>query len=688
MKLIIAEKPSLARNVAGAIGGGKNKDGYIEAGEYLITWGFGHLLNLKSVEDYTGIKNWSEIPLPFIPESFEYKLKSDDGVDKQFKIIKELVDRKDVETIINYGDADREGQVIIDNIIQNTGSKKPVKRLWLPEQTEQTIRKQLNNLEDNNKYKNLYNEGLGRTCMDWLFGINLTVLISVKTGHSFNAGRVLIPIVKFIYDRDNEIKNFKPEKYYQSEGILEKDELQLTLSDSRKHDKAKADEITALWNSGKVKVEKIEKKEIEKTPGKLFSLSKLQSFLSKNYKLSFASSLKIIQGLYEAGYVTYPRTNTEYLAENEKDKVKELIEAYNEYPLIFKDSKKIFDNSKIESHSAIIPTVKKPSNLEGNEKIVYEAIRNRFIANFLNEKTTTKKVTVELKNNKDPESLFKLSGETVINEGFYKYEPKEFKDSLPDFTEGEEFKVDFKTKEKQTQPKKKVTEEELSNYLKNPFRKEDTSEDEEYKALLEGIEIGTEATRTGIIETCKKREYISQKASNYSIEALGEKLIENLDKLEINLYADKTVEFSKILKKIYKGEAKVEEAIDMTAEELKGIISKDIELEKIDRNELKEAIGECPVCKKTVYEGEKNFYCSDYKNCDFKLWKKTKRFSDELTMTKAKVKSLLSGKKAVFTLTGKENKKFEGYLKLEITEKDGKKYPNLKLDGFPEKKKK
>ena len=386
--------------------------------------------------------------------------------------------------------------------------------------------------------------------------------------------------------------------------------------------------------------------------------------------------------------MTYPRTNTEYLAENEKDKVKELIEAYNEYPLIFKDSKKIFDNSKIESHSAIIPTVKKPSNLEGNEKIVYEAIRNRFIANFLNEKTTTKKVTVELKNNKDTESLFKFSGETVINEGFYKYEPKEFKDSLPDFTEGEEFKVDFKTKEKQTQPKKKVTEEELSNYLKNPFRKEDTSEDEEYKALLEGIEIGTEATRTGIIETCKKREYISQKASNYSIEALGEKLIENLDKLEINLYADKTVEFSKILKKIYKGEAKVEEAIDMTAEELKGIISKDIELEKIDRNELKEAIGECPVCKKTVYEGEKNFYCSDYKNCDFKLWKKTKRFSDELTMTKAKVKSLLSGKKAVFTLTGKENKKFEGYLKLEITEKDGKKYPNLKLDGFPEKKKK
>ena len=354
--------------------------------------------------------------------------------------------------------------------------------------------------------------------------------------------------------------------------------------------------------------------------------------------------------------MTYPRTNTEYLAENEKDKVKELIEAYNEYPLIFKDSKKIFDNSKIESHSAIIPTVKKPSNLEGNEKIVYEAIRNRFIANFLNEKTTTKKVTVELKNNKDPESLFKLSGETVINEGFYKYEPKEFKDSLPDFTEGEEFKVDFKTKEKQTQPKKKVTEEELSNYLKNPFKKEDTSEDEEYKALLEGIEIGTEATRTGIIETCKKREYISQKASNYSIEALGEKLIENLDKLEINLYADKTVEFSKILKKIYKGEAKVEEAIDMTAEELKGIISKDIELEKIDRNELKEAIGECPVCKKTVYEGEKNFYCSDYKNCDFKLWKKTKRFSDELIMTKAKAKSLLSGKKLYLHLLEKKIK--------------------------------
>lgn len=696
--LIIAEKPSLAKTIAGALKAYTRQDGYYENDKYIVSFAFGHLFELYDVEKYLGVEKlpWKDTKLPFIPEEFKFNLKNDDGVKKQFGILKNLVEKEEIKEIVNCGDADREGQLIIDLIIANIGTNKPVKRLWLPEQTEETIRKQMNSLEDNSKYKNLYDEGIARTYLDWLLGINITRYMTVKSGTLLRAGRVLIPVVKFIYDRDMAIRNFKVENYYQVESPLKIEDIDLILSIKDKkfneNEEEAAKKFAANLNKNKAIVTSVENKEVKKYPGKLFSLSRLQSFLSKNNKMSFSTSEKIIQELYQKGYITYPRTNTEYLAENEKDKVKEIIgKLPEELDLDFKDTKKIFDSSKVESHSAITITTKIPKEediTDEKEKIVYKAVFNRFVSNFLKEETIISQVIATIKVG---DETFEFKGETVKQEGFLKYEPQKIENNLPKFKEGDSYKVDFKPIKKKTSPPKAVTEEELANYLKNPFRTEKTTEDEEYKAIFEGVEIGTEATRTGIIENAKHNNYISQKGSNFSLEPLGEKLIEILDKLNINLYKDKTVEFSKILKKVYRGETKIDNLIEITKKELEEIIKTDTEIEKINRNDLKEELGECPMCKTgKIYEnktkeGNKTFYNCSNKECKFFMWEDTKHYNDPIKVTKAKLKSLLSRKKAAFKFVSKKDgKEYEMYLKLKINGT----YVNFEKDGFVNKKKK
>ncbi|AMD94137.1 DNA topoisomerase [Leptotrichia sp. oral taxon 847] len=349
-KLIIAEKPSLAMNVVKALGKFKKNDGYFENNKYIVSFAFGHLFEAKDVKDYVEVQSWDEIELPFVPR-FSFKIKDDSGVQKQFKILEKLIERNDVDEIVNCGDADREGQLIIDLIIKYTKTTKRIKRLWLPEQTEESIRWAMNNLEDNRKFKNLYNEGLSRVCVDWLLGINLTVLLTVKAGNLFKAGRVLIPVVKYIYDRDMKIKNFVKQKYYNLESNTNNIKLSLNTK-YKKNELENALEKGKELNNFKAVVKTIENRQIKKNPPKLFSLSKLQSKLSKEFKMNFDKSLKIIQNLYERGYLTYPRTNTEYLAVNEKNRVKDILKSLENDELEFKDTA-IFNDSKIESHSAI-----------------------------------------------------------------------------------------------------------------------------------------------------------------------------------------------------------------------------------------------------------------------------------------------------------------------------------------------
>ena len=671
-KLIIAEKPSLARNIASALDIRVNKEGYMENEKYIVSWAFGHLFKLRDVDGYVGEKRkWSEVKLPFFPKEFEFELKNDSGIKKQYKILKNLINSKEVDEIVNAGDADREGQIIVDIIINAIKTDKKIKRLWLPEQTEVTIRKAINNLEDNFKYKNLHNEGLARTYMDWLMGINLTRYISLKSNMLFPVGRVLIPVIKYIYDRDLTIKNFIPEKYFTIESETMCNGTLLKLICDKKYnllelEKAKSYSYELNRNKGIVK--DIIEKEIILNPPKLFSLSKLQSKLSKENKISFAKSLETIQKLYEKGFITYPRTNTEYLAEEEKDKVKELIKLYSDYRLEFKDSKKIFDSSKIESHSAVMPTLKIPdmNSLNLEEKIIFETIRNRFISNFLKEQTIINQTEIKIAVRNE---IFNLKGKSIKQEGFLKYENQKIDNKLPYFEINQKIDVDFKVVDKLTVPPKKITEENLSNYLKNPFRKEKNQENEddtqEYREIMKGIEIGTEATRTGIIENAKKYGYITSEKQNFSITEKGIKLIELLDLLHINLYVEKTVEFSMLQKDIYNNRKNINDIIEKTKSELQNIINQDIEVEKLEKE--MEVIGKCPKCNSNIYENSKSYYCSNYKNgCKISLWKEANYFGQKIKISKDNAKKLLSGEQVVFKIKSKSGKEYNAHFGIEI----------------------
>lgn len=647
-KVIIAEKPSLAMTIVKAIGGFQKHDGYFENDNYIVTFGFGHLFTLYSIDNYLNREKskWNISELPFVPNEYKFKLMEDIGVKKQFNIIKELVNRNDVDTIINCGDADREGEVIVNLIINNSlKSDKNIKRLWLPEQTAETIKSNLRNLKDSKEYVNLMDEGLVRTYVDWLYGINLTQLVSCKKGDLFSVGRVIIPIVELIHTRDKNIDEFVPKKYNQIELDFNKDNtnIKLTKDDFKFDNLNEAKEFKESMIYETLKVKNLETKDVKKQPKKLFSLDKLQNKIGKELKLSANDSLKVIQGLYEKGYVTYPRTNTEYLAVEEKEKISKVIDAFNiDDKFELKDIKRIFDSSKVESHSAITPTTKIPTDLKGMELEVYNIIKNRFLSNFLIEDCILSETIVTFEFN---QYEFKLKGTTIKQLGFLVYENNLKEKTIPNFSIGEEIKPNIELLEKFTQPPKHIALEELNNYLKNPFKKDCTSEDEEYKQMLEGVEIGTVATRGAIIERAKKLGYIIEKNNTFYIDKKGKQLIQVLNELNIDMFKEKTVELSKILKKVYRQELSKEEALNIYSKDLRGIIenAKTVNVEKVEvKKAEKEIIGKCPKCGKNIYESEKLFYCEGFKECTFKIFKNNKFFEDRgKKVTKTIVKSLL-----------------------------------------------
>lgn len=685
MIVIIAEKPSLARNIVDSIDNMKKYDGYYENSEYIVTYAFGHLFSLCDIEDYLDNPDnkWTISNLPCFPKNFKFKLKTDaskkvdKGVFKQFEIIKKLLNREDVDKIVNAGDADREGEIIVRLCIMNAlSSEKELLRLWLPDQTPETIKEALKNMKKEESYDNLANEGFARTYIDWLYGVNLTRYATLKTGTLLRVGRVIIPIVKAIYDRDKLIENFVPDIYYSisSKELTNNEEVE--LNSKEKFDKNKLNEANSLCSKYNNLEAIVVSKKVKKdtlNPGKLYSLSKLQNVLGKKYKMPMDKSLEIVQKLYEQGYLTYPRTNSEYLATPEKDKIKKIISILSNmnYPVEFKDKKTIFDDSKIESHSALTPTYKIPKfkDLSEDELKVYKTVFKRFTAVFCSKDCLIEKTEIKITLGDLEE--FVLKGTVILEKGWTEYDEYSSNDKiLPNLSIGDKVNILFKPIEKKTTPPKHYTIETLNNYLKNPFKedknKEDEDDTEDYKAIFEGLELGTEATRTGIIDNAIRSTYIELKKDVYHILPKGSYLIESLMNMEISMDKYKTSFLGKALKQVYHDEIKIDDSLLMAKKEIEEVFNKkelSIE-EETDTGFYGDLIGTCPICQKEVIRDRYGYGCTGYKDgCKFKIsgniCNRQISKNNAILLLKNNKSSKIKG------FTSKNGKKFDAYLKIE-----------------------
>lgn len=717
-KVIIAEKPSVAKNIADAYNIKIRKDGYFEGDDYLVTWAFGHLFQLFDAKDYDeNMKGWRMDKFPFIPEDFKYKVKCDNvnrsvtdkGAEKQINIIKTLIDRDDVDGVISATDQDREGELISLEVFMYLNQNKPIYRLLLNEWTPDEVRKGMNNLKENIEMKSLQDAGISRQWADWIIGINLTSVATLRYGGTgkerkmINIGRVLLPTLKIIYDRDKEIENFKASTYYKllatfktknneefegtyyNENNNEKFEDKKVVEELKKHLKDKEGEI----------IEKQVEKKREYAP-LLFNLSNLQGYITSKYKgWTSDKVLKVAQGLYEKKFITYPRTGSVALDESLKDKTKKVLEVAKngllyEEQIKFVDNKRIFDNSKVESHSAITPTYIRPTGLSKDEEIVYNSIKNRFIMQFMPiaefEET---KLTVKIHDEKF-KGIFAAKGRVQIVEGWRVVEKIETKDTILPFVNGKEIVqvVDEKVNTVTKKPPKLHNEKTLLRVMETcgkSFKDEEDSP-EMMQAILSGFSIGTPATRAETIKKLKDTGYIKSKGKSLTCTDLGKTLVEIFPVKEL-LDLQYTGRLEKTLSDIEKGKFKKDDFLSMikafTVEAVEDIKKDTAMLKnfKVELPEGTESIGKCPVCGNDIIEGEKGFGCTNWKNgCKYTIWKNDK-FIESMgkKVTKEMVKLLLKNGKVGFrNLKSKKGTLFSAYLRYEKDEKTG--YYNWKME--------
>lgn len=672
-KIIIAEKPSLAKSIMaaleteGEIFSVESKGEYYVSENYYVTAVFGHLFELKDINDYgqnQGKNMWSVENLPYFPSQYEYVLKEGSSIKKRYATIKGLVNKPEVSEVIHCGDPDREGQVIVDIVLEQAGCNKPVTRpLWRNLSAEE-ICSAIKERQPNDEYVDLRKEGLVRAYIDNDFGKNFSRYATVKTGAkpALNVGRVIGAIVTAIYEREKAIAEFVPEKYYKIESDV--NGIKLTSKEKFEIEKiADAKAYADRLNEQTVVVEKIEQKEIKKSSPKLFSQTSLQATLNKRYGYSPDKSLTLAQNLYEKGLTTYPRTNTEYLSDGEKSEVEKIIRGHDlAHELTQKELKSIYDDSKIEGHTAIIPTMKKAGGLSEDEQNCYDTIFNRFKAVFCKRnciynqtKATIKAGTIE---------EFTIKGETLVSAGWQVYEPPKDEDKekvLPDIKQGDVLEVKFLPIEAETKPPKSYTVESLGKFLQNPFRKEMDTEDEIYKNILAGAEIGTEATRAGIIKKAIDKGYISLKKSTYKIEDRGKQLIQACNELGIDVSKEKTAEMGKATKDVYKGIRTIDEVLTKVRSEIEAVIKSDPKVTSMAMSDT--SLGKCPLCGAKVIESPKSYCCENWKaGCEFKIWKticdKKITPNQASTIINGETTSLLKGFKS------KQGKPFAAKLKL------------------------
>ncbi len=560
MIVCIAEKPSVAKDIARIIGANSSHDGYMEGNGYQVTWTFGHLCELKEPDDYTPMwKRWSLAALPMIPQRFGIKLIDDAGIRKQFSIIERLMQAAD--SIINCGDAGQEGELIQRWVMQKAQAKCPVKRLWISSMTDEAIKQGFQELKDQSEYQSLYLAGLSRAIGDWILGMNATRLYTLKYGQNrqvLSIGRVQTPTLALIVNRQKEIDNFEPEPYWVLATIYR--DTQFTATSGKFTSKEEGEQAFSTIAGKPFTVTDVSKKKGTEAPPHLYDLTSLQVDCNKKFSYSADMTLKLIQSLYEKKFTTYPRVDTQYLSDDIYPKCTEILNGVSQakvlsqqkyMPLIqqlasfgkqLPKSKKVFDSSKVTDHHAIIPTGVPPSGLTDMEANVYDLIAKRFISVFYPDckfSTTTVMGKVENTDSGKVEKVeFKVSGKEILDPGWRTVYAKDTQNTddednkkdaeertLPSFTKGESGPHTPTLTEKWTTPPKYYTEATLLRAMETAGK---FVEDEELRAALKENGIGRPSSRAGIIETLFKRHYIKRQRKNLIATPTGIELIDTI----------------------------------------------------------------------------------------------------------------------------------------------------------------
>lgn len=536
MIVCIAEKPSVARDIAEVLGARNRKEGYIEGNGYQVTWTFGHLCTLKEPHEYTpSWKAWSLSSLPMIPPRFGIKLINDPGIEKQFHIIEGLMQQAD--EIINCGDAGQEGELIQRWVMQKAGAHCPVKRLWISSLTEEAIREGFASLKDQSEFQPLYEAGLSRAIGDWVLGMNATRLYTLKYGQSrqvLSIGRVQTPTLALIVKRQQEIENFKPEPYWELKTVYR--ETTFNSTKGKFSSKEEGEKFLETVKNSDFTVTDVSAKKGTEAPPRLFDLTSLQVECNKKFSYSADMTLQLIQSLYEKKVATYPRVDTTFLSDDIYPKCPNILAGLKDYagftaPLAGKKllkSKKVFDNSKVTDHHAIIPTGVQPQGLTDMERRVFDLIARRFIAVFYPDcKFSTTTVLGEV-----DKVEFKATGKQILEPGwrviFAKEQQEETKENeeervLPLFTIGESGPHTPDLTEKWTQPPKPYTEATLLRAMETAGKLVDN---DELRDALKENGIGRPSTRAAIIETLFKRHYIRKERKNLIATPTGVELIQ------------------------------------------------------------------------------------------------------------------------------------------------------------------
>ncbi len=683
MIVCIAEKPSVARDIARIIGATSSHDGYMEGNGFQVTWTFGHLCTLKEPHDYTPMwKSWSLTQLPMIPERFGIKLIDDQGIHKQFSIIEGLMQK--AERIVNCGDAGQEGELIQRWVMQKAGAKCPVSRLWISSMTDEAIREGFQNLKDQQDYQPLYMAGLSRAIGDWLLGMNATRLYTLKYGQNrqvLSIGRVQTPTLALIVNRQKEIDSFKPEPYWVLATVYR--DTTFTATKGKFTSKEEGEQAFSTIEGKPFTVTKVEKKEGKEQPPQLYDLTSLQVDCNRKFGYSAEMTLNLIQSLYERKFTTYPRVDTQYLSDDIYPKCPQTLNGlyqtkfagtapYAEFikPIggkALKKSKRVFDTSKVTDHHAIIPTGVIPQNLNDAERNVFDLVARRFIGVFLPDCKFSTTTVLGVVGNDTPEAVeFKVTGKEILDPGWRvvrgkttdtaensenpeNTEKNDEERTLPTFVRGESGAHQPTLTEKWTTPPPYYNEASLLRAMETAGK---FVEDETLRAAMKENGIGRPSSRASIIETLFKRHYIKRDRKRLVATPTGIELIDLIHE-ELLKSCELTGIWEKKLRDIEHQTYDAQQFIEELKTQVTDIVNEvmhdssnrritvltDAEVKKVKapktaQPDKKKAprkpkslkpddsiIGKpCPLCGKGhIVKGRTAYGCSDYQYCSWRL---------------------------------------------------------------------